>query len=158
MDNLDYKAHPWIACAFMLCIGVISTTLALWSLSMIGLNELLPYKESLTLSAILGLLIGSTKHSTILNASLTGKRAFFAGMKFFLVLLPFFDIAALFMVKNQFSGTDNFHASLSEYFALYLIILVYSFIFIGSWLSVINGFLFATFNHFLKLRLQRNLF
>lgn len=157
MENLDFKTHPWMACAFMLSIGLISTMLALWSLSIIGLNELLPYRESLLLSAILGLLIGSTKHSTILNTSLTGKRAFFAGMKLFLLLLPFFDIAALFMVKNQFSGTESFHASWSEYFTLYLVILVYSFIFIGSWLSIINGFLFAAFKHFLKLRIQRNL-
>lgn len=150
MENLGSKTQPWVACIFMLCVGLISTSLAIWGLSMIGLAQLLPYKESLLLSSILALFIGRTKHTIILNTHLSTKRAFLAGMGLFLLLLPFFDIGALFMMKGQFSGTDNFHAAWSEYFTLYIVILIYSFLFIGSWLSIINGFLFVLFNKVLR--------
>jgi uncharacterized membrane protein len=156
MEQMNAKAKPWMACVFMLSIGCISTLLAIWGLSLIGLTELLPLKESLLLTSLLALILGYSKHSIILNTNHSTKHAFFVGISLFLLLLPFFDIGALFMMKNQFNGTDNFHAAWSEYFTLYFFILIYSFIFIGSWLSIISGVLFVAFNRYIKRQIILN--
>lgn len=152
MDMFHGKKPQLIACAFMVFVGLISTIVAIWALSLIGLGNLLPIKQSMLLTCLLALLLGSTKHSTILKTNHGLKRTFFIGAGLFLMLLPLFDIGAVFMMKSQFSGTDNFHASWSEYFTLYVFVLIYSFLFIGSWLSIISGLLFVGFNQMLLRR------
>lgn len=136
----------WLSCLYMLCFSIISTCLALSALSSIGLSQLLPIKQSLLLSSFLGVSIGLIKFRTLTNYQLSNKRAFFIGMGLFILLLPLFDIGALFMIQNQFHGTDAFHSQLTEYFTLYLVILIYSFMFIGSWLSLVCGLMFLMFN------------
>ena len=146
MDSQIKKIQPWMACVYMLVIGFLSTSLAIGALSLIGLSDLLPFKQSLCLTSILAIALGITRHTTILDTNHSMKRAFLIGMGLFLLLLPLFDVGALFMMKNQFNGTDNFHAAWSEYLTLYFFILIYSFIFVGSWLSILSGFLFIGFN------------
>ncbi len=146
MPKALFKNQRWLACAYMLSTSLLTTLLAISALSLIGLSELLPLKNSLLLASLLAITIGLIKNRTILNTQYNYKRAFMIGMGLFLLILPLFDIGALFMMQNQFHGTDVLHSQWSEYMTLYIIILIYSFLFIGSWLSLISGLLFMGFN------------
>lgn len=138
-----------IAIIYMLTFSIITTILALSSLSLIGLGNLLPTQQSLFLAISIAVGLGFIKSKTINLNNISYKKAFLIGVGLFLLLLPLFDIGAIFMMKNQFHGTNTFNTKWSEYFTLYVFIVIYSFIFVGSWLSIISGFIFMIFNKFI---------
>ena len=155
MNNNYMTKEHFLACFYMLCFSILSTCLALVSLSAIGLADLLPLNSSLLLSCFIGLCIGLMKSKKITKSDMSTRQAFSLGISLFLLTLPLFDIGALFMMQNQFNGTDIFHAQLSEYFTLYVVIFIYSFIFIGSWLSVLSGFMFLIFNKLIIIPISK---
>ncbi len=146
-----------VAIIFMISFSLLTTFLALSSLSIIGLGDLLPTQQSLILAIIIAMGLGFIKSKTITKVNISYKKAFLIGMGLFLVILPLFDIGAIFMMQNQFHGTSTFTTKWSEYFTLYLFIVIYSFIFVGSWLSVISGFIFMAFNKFFSQTLSNTI-
>ena len=135
-----------VAITFMILFSVITTFIALSSLSIIGLGNLLPVQQSLILAVIISIALGFIKSKTITKINISYTKAFFIGVGLFLAILPLFDIGAIFMMQNQFHGTSTFTTKWSEYITLYLFIVIYSFVFVGSWLSIVSGFLFMIFN------------
>ena len=152
MNKFIINTQQVMACLYMLIFSLICTCLALLALSSIGLSGLLPFDKSLLLSSFLGLCLGLIKTKSLTHVHLSHKRAFILGLTLFLLILPLFDIGAVFMMKNQFHGTISFHDKITEYLTLYVVILIYSFLFIGSWLSLISGFIFVTLNRLINRR------
>ena len=133
---------------FMIIFGTVTSLFGLGFLSSIGLSKLLPIKPAVSLAIFLSIALGFLFRNKILKESLTTRKTFLIGCGLFLLLLPFFDLGAVAMMQNQFQGTHADHSAWSDYFTLYIIVVIYSFLFVGSWLSIISGFLFVFFNKF----------
>lgn len=127
-----------LACVLSIFLALSATGLALIFFSSVGLKGVLPVIPSLLLSMLIATGIGLLFSKMILRPK-SKKASFGMGVFFLAISLPLYDIGAVFFIKNQFQGMNAFQTTLSGYAHLYCMILAYSFIFIGSWLSVLLG-------------------
>jgi hypothetical protein len=135
---MDRKYGKLIAILYTVCMGILATSLALLFFYAIGLNGVLPIMPSMLLAICIAGTLGILFNKLLLKQK-SKAVSFFLGVFFLLISLPFFDIAALFFIRDEFQGTSAFHATFLDYGKLYLMILIYSFLFIGTWLSLICG-------------------
>lgn len=135
---------------FAMGLAILAATTVLFFFYSVGLNGILPVWPSFLLAIVISIGWGLIFHKQILFPK-NQFHSFLLGMGLLLLSLPLFDIGALFFIKDQFQGTQLFHANFSEYATLYLMILIYSLIFIGSWLSVLCGLASVLFKKVLSL-------
>jgi hypothetical protein len=132
--------HPrFITAAYSVCLGVSCCLLALFFFYTLGLGEMLPSLNSVLLSIPIAACFGAFYGPKMLE-NRTVKSSFLLGVIFLVTVLPVYDIGALFLIQSQFQGTETLQHCLTDYLILYGMIVVYSFIFVGSWLSILCGF------------------
>ena len=152
MNHILLTKKQSMAVFYMLAFSLVTTFIALKALSLLGLSSLLTTKTSLLTSSLIAISLGLMKNQTLIRKNISTKKAFLIGVLLFLMILPLFDISAVFMMQSQFSDTTSVYNSWSDYLTLYMLITLYSFVFIGSWLSIISGIMFVAFNKFILTR------
>lgn len=131
-------------------LAVLSTSVVLLFFYTVGLHGVLPVLPSYLLAIAISIIWGLVFHKQILKHK-SKTHSFLLGVILLLLSLPLFDLGAIYFIKDQFQGTQLFHANLSEYVTLYVMIVIYSVIFIGSWLSVLCGLASMILRHHLIL-------
>jgi NADH:ubiquinone oxidoreductase subunit 3 (subunit A) len=131
-------------CLTMLFLAIGTTFLALLFLKLLGLSEMLPPTNSYLLASTLALIIGLLRHESLTKPSDTTFRRFLKGAGIFMMILPLFDIGALYMIIEQVHSASTASHNLGEYLTLYMLILIYSTIFFAIWLAPVAGLLFIS--------------
>lgn len=147
---MERSHQTLLASAYTICLGLLATTLVLLFFKALGLGGVLPILPSILLAIVVAGFVGMLFNRTLLKQQ-SIKKSFLLGVLFLVISLPFYDLGALFLIKEQFQGTHVLQASLKDYFQLYCLILIYSFVFIGSWLSIFCGFSSIILNRMFRI-------
>jgi len=126
------------ASAYASLLAIVAMVLAFTFFSLIGLKDMLPFYKSLVMAMLTAALVGGLLGRSLLYPK-TLVKGFLTGALLILLSLPIFDLSALYFMLDYFKGTDALHHYLKEYALLYEVILIYSLIFVGSWLAILCG-------------------
>ncbi len=118
--------------------GLILSGLVYYYLKVFLLDSLIPFYQIIIMislaSAIIGFLSGKA-----LFAPISGLKAFTGGLMLVFLILPVVDFGIFLHVKSQPVKIGTLHQFMSDNINIYFLLLTYSIVFIGSWLSIIAG-------------------
>lgn len=137
--------------AFMSLITMLGLHLLLF---WIGMQDMLPVLASTLLAPPIGFIAGGVFGKRILLAS-TNARCFLWGMLLIVFALPLYDLLLLSFLKQTFPQLEKLSHTTTEHFMVYGIILVYSIVLIGSWLSILSGFAALHLKNTFVIRLRK---
>jgi len=141
--KMTLNKYPFIAVSlYMIIFSSITTFLAQLVLGILGLSELLPKLQSYLLANGLAVLFGLLFYKSLLINNNNQFKTFLKGCGLFLLMLPLFDLGALYMMQTEFNGTHTHLQSFNDYITLYFVVLIYSILLVGSWLAPFSGLLF----------------
>lgn len=139
------------ASAYASLLAIIATLFTFLFFNLIGLKDMLPFYQSLVMAILTAALVGGLLGRSLLYPK-TLFKGFLTGMLLILLSLPIFDLSALYFMLDYFKGTDALHHYLKEYALLYEVILIYSLIFVGSWLAVLCGLTNVCLQRYINFR------
>lgn len=141
IHNTQQISPRIIAAIFYTIISLLATILVQLMLHGFGMGELIPWHYSLLLTPPIAwcsawcfgrlIIFGKSRRKLL---------CFFWGVCVVLVSLPLYDLCLLFLLRHIHPSMYRAGESLAAYFQLYLMMVCYSLILIGSWLALLSGF------------------
>ncbi len=140
--NTDQINSPrTIAACYYTFLSLIATSIIQIVLHLLGYAHLIPLLISFAVSSSIAFFSGMLFGKKIIYSNPLRKfNCFLWGMALILFALPIFDFFLLFCIKDIPFKQYNFSNTLQDQFLIYLMLLIYSMILVGSWLSMIGGF------------------
>ena len=143
METTQIKpsTHRTIAACYFTFLSIIATFIIQAMLFLFGMGDLIPFFMSFLLSIPIAWLSGMIFGNAIITSPKKSKwRCFLWGFSLILFALPLYDLCLLFLLHNIHPYMYNLGHGLKDSLILYLFIIIYSFVLIGSWLCLLSGF------------------
>lgn len=139
LSNIKPASARSLAGCYFAFLSIIATALIQLALFSLGMGDLIPKLMGFFLALPTGFIAGLLFGNAIISS--TSKwRCFLWGFLMVWVMLPLYDLCLLFLLQNVHPGMYKLGSELQDYLMLYLLIITYSFVLIGSWLSILSGF------------------
>ena len=142
METPEIKpaSYRTIAACYFSFLSMIATLIIQSMLFVFGMGDLIPFFMSFLLAIPIAWMSGMIFGRLIITSNKKSKwRCFLWGFSLLLFALPLYDLCLLFLLHNVHPNMYNLGNGLKDSLILYLIIIIYSFILIGSWLSILSG-------------------
>ncbi len=128
-----------IAACYFTLLSIMATSLIQLLLFVFGMGDLIPLLMSYVLALPIAWLSGLLFANKIVYAQ-TKLKCFLYGVLLILFTLPLYDFFLLFLLQSVHPSMYNLGHGLQDSALLFLLIIIYSFVLIGSWLIVFGGF------------------
>ena len=141
LSNNKPSATRTIAAFYYCLLSIIATIFIQILLFTFGMSELIPVLMSFVLALPVAWLSGMIFGNRIIGSNTNNRwQCFLWGMFLLVVALLIYDLLLLIVLQNTHPNMYNLGTGLKDSLILYLLIIIYSFVLIGSWLSILSGF------------------
>lgn len=138
-ENSTHQSVRTISAFYYTVLSILATSLVQIILFIFGMSDLLPLLMSYLLALPIAWLSGLLFAKKIIYAP-SKLKCFLYGMLIILFSLPLYDLCLLFLLQSVHPSMYNLGHGLQDSLILLLLIIIYSFILIGSWLIFLSGF------------------
>lgn len=142
MEKVDIKPSTTrtIAACYYSFLSILATIFIQLGLFAFGMGDLIPLSMSFILAVPIAWCSGMIFGNRIIHSNKSCKwRCFLWGVLLMIFALLCYDLLLLFLLKNIHPGMYQLGNGLQDSLLLFLLIAIYSFILIGSWLSILSG-------------------
>ncbi len=137
LTNTTQPVRTIAACYFTV-LSIIATSMIQLMLFLLGMSDLVPIFMSFLLAIPIAWLSGLIFGLKIISSK-KNWHCFLLGMLLILFALPVYDLCLLFLLQKIHPNMYSLGHGLKDSLTLYLLIIIYSFILIGSWLILLSG-------------------
>lgn len=153
MDEISQRSRT-IAAFYFCLLSLVATAFVQLIFYSIHMSDLLPLGMSLILSVVVSYPLGALFGKSIVLAKPPYKmKCFFLGVLYFLTCLVIYDLALIFLLRDH--HPELYSPGIKAHAILYLFMLVYSSILVGSWLCILSGLAAIYLRHSFVGKLQK---